>query len=113
MADLKVKELLVLARREPEDMGRYVKDGYVLRLVQYSGISKKGKPWSSVKLEHKPLKSESGEVKMSYTQGLTLEDLRTLKEQWEKVVGIMEDPPEPDHDPEPQAPPDDLEEVPF
>lgn len=116
------KELLVLASAEPEAGERYDKNGFRLRVCQWLYEKRDGSVGGSVKLERRQFYLKDGEAKIGKAEGLTLDDLKLLQDNWKKVVEIMKNPPEPawpEKKPEPaqgQQQPGtdtDISEIPF
>lgn len=114
--DIKSRDLLVLAKTDPTSGEKYDKDGYVLRVVEWSGHTSKGKAWTSIKLERRKLylDKNSGEIRNGKAEGMTVEDLRTIQEMWDAVMKAMQGAPKTDvQQRAAQKPQDGLEEVPF
>lgn len=86
MANIQGVELLVVAKKDPDEKGR----SWKLRLVQWvvDGEAK------SVKLERRNFfATEEGETRAGKADGFSLKDLEALKPFWKQIVETMQNPP--------------------
>lgn len=124
--DGKCNVLLLLAEKRPEIGEKWNSDGWTLRVEQWFGISSKGKAWQSTKLAKRKMTfDEDGAVITTSGQGLSLDDLNLVQQNWAQITALLANPPDaeeaaknqpaPEKAPAKPEPPaaDDDSEVPF